>query len=426
MRKPTADLAVVNASEVVTLAGDNTKPRVGPSLLELGIIKGGAVACSGGRISWVGKNEKLREARNITSSTLILDARGKTVMPGFVDSHTHLIFSGSREMELQMKLAGKSYLEILQAGNGILRTVRETRSAPDERLRGETRRRLRRLIENGTTCAEVKSGYGLTTKDEIKLLRIIKSLRHDSVDLVPTFLGAHAVPPEYDGKANTYVDLIVQEMLPAIRRRGLAQFCDAFCESGVFDADQCRRILTSAKRLGFEVKLHADEFSDSGGARLAAEVKAVSADHLLYSSAEGIRHMAQEGVIATLLPVTPFANFLDRYANARRIIDAGCAVAIATDLSPSSWTESMQFAISLACFKMKMRPAEALVAATINGAHALRKAGEVGSLEVGKKADIIVIDAPNHAFLPYHFGVNLVDSVVKDGSLLVENGRFLA
>jgi imidazolonepropionase len=408
----------VNAGELVTLAGENQKPRIGKQMRELGIVRDGCLAVKDGRIVAVGKTPevtKLFRAENIVS------ANGKTVLPGFVDSHTHLVFAGSREDEFQMRVEGASYLEILGAGGGILKTVRETRKASTDKLVDIGIKTLDAMLEHGTTTVEAKSGYGLTTKDELKILEATRRVNQlHTVDVISTFLGAHAVPPEYKGNTQGYVSLLVDEMLPKVAASVLAEFCDVFCERGVFSLEQSRRILIAAKGHGLRGKVHADEMSMQGGAELAADVGAVSAEHLLFSSLEGIKAMGDRDVVAVLLPAAAFSLMMGRFADARLMIDSGVPVALGTDYNPNCLAENMQLVVAFACHFMRLTPAEALTAATINGAWALGKASDVGSLEVGKKADIVVLDVPNHKFLGYHFGVNLVDKVVKNGRIVVD------
>ena len=412
------DLLIVNADELVTLAGDNQKPRTGKEMQEIGIIRNGGLAIKDGRIIAVGKTPdvtKSFKAENVAS------ANGKIVMPGFVDPHTHLVFAGSREEEFQLHIEGASYLEILKAGGGILRTVRETRKASVEKLVDYGIETLDVMLEHGTTTVEAKSGYGLTTRDEMKMLEAIQRLNQlHSVDLVPTFLGAHAIPQEFSNNAEDYVNLIVDEMIPKVTEKGLAEFCDVFCERGVFSLEQARRILMAGKNCGLKLRLHADEMSPLGGAELAASIGALSADHLLFASEEGIKAMASKGVIATLLPAAAFSLMSGRYADARIMINHRAPVALGTDFNPNCWVENQQIVIALACHLMKLTPAEAITATTINAAHAINRAKEIGSLEVGKKADITILDVPNHKFLGYRFGVNLVDKVIKNGRIVID------
>jgi len=403
----TVDILIENANEIITLKGQN-KPRIKQEMNNLGILKKGSIAIKDGLIVAVGKNLKYK-------SETVIDAKGKTVMPGFVDPHTHLVFAGSREFELDMKLRGLSYMDILKKGGGIFYTVNETRKATEVDLLRQSKNRLDSMLMHGTTTCEAKSGYGLETETELKILKIQKKLNEShSMDIVSTFLGAHAVPKGYS--ADEYVDIIIDEMFP--RLRGLAQFCDVFCEKGVFTVEQSRRILNTGKKYNLAPKIHADEIVDTGGASLAVEVGAISADHLLMSSDKGLKEMANKGVIGVLLPGTPFSLMQQTYAPARKMIELGVPVALATDLNPNCWTENMQFIIQLACFNMKMTPAEAITAATFNAACALGLNSTIGSLEKGKQADVIILDCPNHKFIPYHFGVNLVETVIKNGRIV--------
>jgi imidazolonepropionase len=419
--KEEADLLIENASELLTIRGGTEKPLLGKSMRDLGVIMDGSVAIRKGRVIAVGKTEKIKEE---IESSEIIDASEKVVMPGFVDPHTHLVFAGSREEEFEMRIEGASYMEILRRGGGILKTVRETRRASKEELLESCRKTLDVMLEHGTTTVEAKSGYGLTTKDEIKCLEVMKPANEEHpMDIVPTFLGAHAVPTEYKDNPDEYVNLITDEIIPKVAARKLAEFCDVFCEKGVFDVEQSRRILLKGKEHGLKPKLHADEMTRLGGAELAAEMQAVSAEHLLFSSDDGLRAMAGQRVVAVLLPGAAFMLMMERYADAGRMVELGVPVALGTDYNPSCWVESQQMIIALACRQMKMTPAEAIVAATINAAHAINRGREIGSLEPGKRADIIVLNAPNHRFLGYRFGVNLVDKVIKDGRLVVDGAR---
>ncbi|MEM2781085.1 MAG: imidazolonepropionase [Candidatus Bathyarchaeia archaeon] len=417
-------MLIVNASELITLVGGSEKPRIGKQMRELGIVKDGCVAIKDGRIIAVGKTADVR--KTVRGETII-NASGKTVMPGFVDPHTHLVFAGSREDEFQMRVEGASYMEIFKAGGGILKTVRETRKAAPDELLGFGLNTLDVMLSYGTTTVEAKSGYGLTTKDELKILGVIKRLNQlHAVDVVPTFMGAHAVPAEYKENPEEYVKLVVEDMIPKVAEKRLAEFCDVFCERGVFTIEQSRRILEAGKAHGLKPKIHADEISALGGAELAANVEAVSAEHLLYASDEGLKAMAEKGVIAVLLPAAAFSLMAGSYAYARKMINYGVPVALGTDFNPSCWVENQQLVIAFACHFMRMTPAEAITAATINAAHAIGRAHEVGSIEVGKKADIIVLNIPNHMFLGYRFGVNLVDKVIKNGRLVVDEETSLA
>lgn len=418
------DLLLHSASELVTVAGGG--PKAGMRQNELGVLTGGAVAVAEGRIRFIGPSDavcRAAEQEGLAGATVI-DARGKTVLPGFVDPHTHLVFAGYREDEYERRLQGVSYLEIAAAGGGIVSTVRETRAATLEELVAGAHRRLDTMLRYGTTTVEAKSGYGLTLEDELKCLLAARLLGESHpVTIVSTFLGAHVVPPEYQHRPDQYVALIVEQMLPAVAAGDgapLAEFCDVFCDEGAFSLDQARQILSAAQRLGLGLKIHADEFAPLGGAALAAERGALSADHLVVTPPADMAAMARRGVIAVLLPATTFHLGHSRYAPAREFIAAGVPVAIGTDLNPgTSMTESIPMAMAIACSQMKLTPAEAIVAATLNAAHAVARGAEVGSLEVGKMADLIVLDAPNYRHLAYHFGVNLVETVVKGGRIVV-------
>ena len=413
------DLFIHSAAQLLTLASDG--PRRGVDMGELGIIEDGAVAVKDGLVALVGPTS---EVRGQVMAAEEVDASGKVVMPGFVDPHTHLVFAGDRAGEFEQRVKGATYLEIMAAGGGIMSTVRTTRTANVEQLVDESRARLDRMLAHGATTAEVKTGYGLDTENELKMLEAIRRLDAEHpVDLVPTFLGAHAVPTEYQGRTDEYVDLVVEEMLPRaasfLVTHPSSLFCDVFCDEGAFTLEQSRRVLEAAQALGFGLKIHADEFKPLGGARLAVELGAVSADHLVCTPDDEIELLAESDTIAVALPGTPFGLGHHEYTPARRIIDSGGALALATDLNPGTcWCESMQLIIALACRFMKMTPAEAIAAATINAAHAVGLGHQVGSLEVGKKADVIVLDIPDYRHLPYRFGVNLVDRVIKGGGLL--------
>lgn len=401
------DLLITHASELLTLKGSR-KPRIRGQMRNLGIMKNGSIAIQNGRIVDVGRNLRY------TAETVI-DASGKLVMPGFVDPHTHVVFAGSREFELDLKLAGVPYMEILRRGGGIFYTVEKTRKASPAQLLLQSKKRLDTMLRHGTTSCEVKTGYGLDVINELKLLKVQQKLAETHpIDLVSTFLGAHAIPKQM--KAHEYIRMILEEMLP--KTKGLARFCDVFCEKGVFTVPQTRKILQEAKQYGLVPKIHADEIVDTGGALLAAEVGAISADHLLRSSEAGLRAMAQRHVVGVLLPGTPFCLMMEQFALARKIIDSGVPVALATDLNPNCWTENMQMIIQLSCLKMQMTPAEAITAATFNAACAIGMQNTIGSLEEGKQADVLILDCPNHQFLPYHFGVNLVETVIKKGRVL--------
>ncbi len=403
----TVDIVIKNASELLTLQGLNA-PRTRKQLGDLGCMHNGSIAIHKGKIIAVGKH------LDVSGDTTI-DATGRIVMPGFIDPHTHLVFAGSREFELDMKLQGASYLDILKKGGGLFHTVHQTRNAPVDLLLSESKKRLDTMLTYGTTTCEAKSGYGLDTKTELKILHVQERLtRQHPVEIVSTFLGAHAVPQEISHDA--YIDMLIDEMLPEVYK--YARFCDVFCEQDVFTVEQSRRILLAGKKFGLIPKIHADELFDTGGALLAAEVGAISADHLLQSSDHGLKQMARTGVIGVLLPGTPFSLMQHSYARARDMIQVGVPLALATDLNPNCWTENMQLIIQLACFYMRMTPAEAITAATYNAACALGLQHKIGSLEVGKQADVLILDCPSHLFIPYHFGVNLVETVIKKGSIV--------
>jgi imidazolonepropionase len=413
------DLFIHSAAQLLTLA--SAGPKRGAAMGELGIIEHGAVAAKDGLIALVGPTS---EVQGQVTAAEEIDASGKVVMPGFVDPHTHLVFAGHRADEFELRIKGATYLEIMAAGGGIMNTVQATRAASLYELVAQSRERLDEMLAHGTTTAEAKTGYGLDTENELKMLEVIRRLDAEHpVDLVPTFLGAHAVPEEYKGRADEYVDLVVEEMLPAIASSLVTHsslpFCDVFCDEGAFTLKQSRRVLEAAQALGLGLKIHTDEFRPLGGTRLAVELGAASADHLVCTPDEEIEVLARSDTIAVALPGTPFGLGHYEYTPARRIIDSGGALALATDLNPGTcWCESMQLIIALACRFMEMTPAEAIVAATINAAHAVGLGDQVGSLEVGKKADILILDIPDYRHLAYRFGVNLVDKVIKGGRLV--------
>ena len=407
----------MHASELVTLRGPK-RSRAKAEMSELSIIPDGAVVVSDGAIEDVGRTESILKEHD-ASGVERLDASGKVVMPGLVDPHTHVVFAGSREFELDLKLKGKTYLEIMAAGGGILRTVGDTRAASEQELFEQSAARLRSMISHGSTTVEAKSGYGLDKDVELRMLRTIRRLGEElPVDIVPTFMGAHAVPPEFAGRPDDYVRFVAEDVLPAVARENLAVFCDVFCEAGAFDPDQSRTVLMAAKALGMGLKVHADEFSSSGGAELAAELGAVSAEHLAKPSDDGIMAMARKDVIGVMLPGTPYTSMGGVYPDARRLIDIGVPVALGTDLNPNCWNESMQFTMSLACYMLKMTPAEAVTAATVNSAAALGLEKKIGTLERGKRADIVIMDVQSHAMIPCRFGTNLCTLVMKDGEVV--------
>jgi imidazolonepropionase len=413
-------LAVVHASELLTLRGPHG-PRTREAASQLGILEDGAVYVEGERIVDVGTTSEVLARHPHAATTL--DATGKVVLPGLVDAHTHAIFAGSRAQEIEWKAQGLSYAEIAARGGGILHTVRATREASEAELAKLGLDRLLTFVSFGTTTVEVKSGYGLRTADELKMLRAAMSAaRTAGVDVVPTFLGAHAVPPEFEGRSDAYVDLLINESLPAAGVAQAADFCDVFVDEGYFSAEQGKRLLEKAAAVGLRAKVHADELGDSGGASLAAERHAVSADHMLHASEAGIDAMAQAGVIATLLPATSLSSRVG-YADGRRLIAAGVPVALGTDFNPNCWCESMQLVIALACHHNGLLPSQAITAATINAACAIGRGDEIGTIERGKLADLLILDAPTHHHLGYRIGGDLAEAVVKRGR--VRKGRGL-
>lgn len=405
-------LLIRNLSQVATPAG-STAVR-GAAMRRLTVHENPVIVIEGGRFAWVGPEHGITQTIDDE-----FDARGATAIPGFVDSHTHIAFDGFRESEFNRRLAGESYAEIAASGGGIASTVRSTRAASEERLVQNVLARARTMARYGTTTAEAKSGYGLNLADELKQLRAIREASASSpVRLVPTCLAAHDFPPE--NKTAEYVDQVIGTILPAVAKEKLAVFCDAFVERGVFTRDQGEMVLRAGAANGMMPRLHADELSDTDGAALAASVGAASADHLMHISERGIAALARSETVANLLPATSFFLMSDRYAPARALIDAGAIVSLSTDCNPgSSMTESMQIAIQLATLQMKMTVEEALTAATLNGAFSLRMASETGSIEPGKRADLVLLDAPNYLHLVYHFGVNLVTAVWRDGVRIV-------
>ncbi|TLS33836.1 imidazolonepropionase [Geobacillus thermoleovorans] len=418
-------LFVRRARQLVTLAGSSAAPLVKEKMSDLHIIENGSVWIEHGTIVAVGADDELaRQFADRLAEAEVIDAKGKTVTPGLVDPHTHLVYAGSREHEWTMRLGGATYMEIMNAGGGIHATTKATREASEEMLYEESKRRLDQFLLHGVTTVEAKSGYGLSLEHEIKQLEVAKRLDDTHpVDIVSTFLGAHAVPPEWKHDPDEYVRLVIDEMIPEVSRRGLAEFNDVFCERGVFTPDQARLILEAGKEHGLTPKIHADEIEPYGGAELAAEVGAISADHLLRASDEGLRRMAERGVIGVLLPGTAFF-LMTKAADARRLIDAGVPVALATDCNPgSSPTVSLPLVMSLACLHMGMTPAEAMAAATINAAHAIGRAHLVGSLEPGKKADLVIFNVPNYVQIMYYYGVNHVETVIKGGKVVVNDGK---
>jgi len=396
-------ILIKNATQLITLEGG-----IRTENYDLRIIENGAVLIDGERIIDVGTTAELKG-----SAEFEIDASGKVVMPGFVDPHTHLVFAGTRENELYMKLQGKTYLEILKMGGGILHTVRATRAASKEALSRELIMRLNYMLRNGTTTAEAKSGYGLNFETELKMLEVINESAHP-IDLVPTFLGAHAVPPEFKD-SGAYIEYM-KEIIPKIATH--ARFIDIFCEDSVFNSEESREYLLEGKKYGLTPKIHADEICDIGCTSVAVEVGAISADHLVKTTDESIENMRSSGIIAVFLPATPYMLLSKEYARAQKFIEAKIPVALATDLNPNAYTESMQMVISLAITQMRMLPEQAIAASTINAAAAIGLEKEIGSIERGKQADIIILDAKNYQQIGYHFGVNLVERIIKKGALV--------
>ena len=417
---PKVDLIIKNASELLTLS---------PAFKEesgLGIIRNGALAVKNEKIVWVGKTNELSKSCILKRNGKEFDATGKVVMPGLIDSHTHIVFGGSRENEFEQRIQGLSYLEVAERGGGILSTVEATRKATFEELFSVGKKRLNRMLSKGVTTIEGKSGYGLSLKDELKILEVMGALDEaHPVDIVPTFLGAHTVPKEFKNNRKGYIDLLTEEMIPRIAERKLAEFCDVFCEEKAFNLEESKKILETGKKYGLRPKIHADQLSSGGGAELAAEVGADSADHLEYVSPNGIERMAEKGVTAVLLPGASFFLSMKKLPPAREMIEKGVGVALATDLNPgSSMTESLPLIMTMGCTMLRMLPGEVIQATTIHGAKSMGRESDRGSLEVGKQADIAIFDIPNYRYLPYHFGVDHVEIVIKKGKVVYQKSKF--
>ncbi len=414
---------IKNASQLVTCCG--FKAKQGKEMSDLHIIDDGAVVIEEGIIKVVGKTEDVLNGIDDADLNIaefdIIDAAGKAVLPGFVDSHTHFVFSGYRADEFSWRLRGDSYMEIMKRGGGIINKDKDKRAENKEELIKTGLKRLDSMVSFGVTTVEGKSGYGLDHSTEIKQLEVMEELNRDHpVDIVGTFLGAHAVPVDYKGREDAYIDYMINTVIPEVTDRNLAQFCDIFCEKNVFSVEQSRRLLLKAKENGLKIKIHADEIVQLGGAELAAEIGAVSADHLLQASYKGITDMAQAGVVATLLPGTAF-SLKEPYARGRYMIDKNCAVALATDLNPGScFTESIPLIFALATLYMNISIEEAITALTINGAAALDRADTTGSLDVGKIGDVIILEYPSYKFIPYHTGISTVEKVIKKGKLIFD------
>lgn len=409
-------LVITNAN-IYTPVG--TAGKRGAEMGDILHIEKGGIIIEDGIIRWVGPDSEMPEPEGHVRDEVYMDALGRAVLPGFVDSHTHLVFGGYRPEEFGWRLKGDTYMSIMERGGGIQSTVNATRAASAEELREKAEWYLDEMSAMGVTTVEAKSGYGLDTETEERMLRVIKELAEDperKVDVVSTFLGAHAVPKEYKGRTAEYVDLIIKEMLP--RFRDMAEFCDIFTEKNVFELEDSRRLLEAAREAGYKLKMHADEIVSLGGAELAADLGAVSADHLLHVSDEGIRRMAESGTVATLLPLTAFA-LKEEFAPARKFIDAGCTVALATDLNPGScFSGSIPLTIALACIYMKMSVEETLTALTLNGAAAIDRADRIGTIEAGKQGDVVILHFDTLDALPYYVGMNCVDVTIKNGIIL--------
>jgi len=406
-----SSLAVLHASQLITLAGPK-RPRVGAEMSELAIIRDGGMLIREGKIEMVGSSEEV--AKN-AGHVEIVDAGGRVVLPGFVDAHTHLAFAGNRLDDFERRARGETYEQIAKAGGGIWSTVEKTRAASGEDLFNQAQTHAELFLRCGTTTIEAKSGYGLTVEDELKILRVMRRLNEEKpLEIVPTFLGAHAVPREVD--ANEYIDLVIDEMLPRIAKEKLAEFCDVFCECGYFTIEQSRRILTAGRKLGLGLRIHADQLSNSGAAQLAAELKATTADHLEKTDERGIAAMKSAGVQPVLLPGSVYALGSTAYPRAREMLDAGLAVVLATDFNPgSSPTPSMPMILSIACMQMKMSPAKAITASTINAAYSINRGGKIGSLERGKLANFSIFDCEDYRELAYWFGIPQTHSVYVKG-----------
>ncbi len=411
-----ANLIIKNASQVVTCS--DFKAKKGKEMNDLSVIENGTVVITKGIISFVGKDIDMPFIDDIDSYEII-DAAGKALLPGFIDSHTHLIFGGYREEEFSWRMRGDSYMSIMERGGGIHNTMNATRKASFEELAEAGKKRLDNMLRLGVTTVEGKSGYGMDKATELKQLEVMKYLNENHlVDIVGTFMGAHATPAEYKGREDDFIDYMIREVMPEVKEKDLAEFCDIFTEKNVFDIEQSRRYLTAARELGFKLKIHADEIVTLGGAELAAEMKATSADHLLQASDNGIKALADNDVVATLLPCTAF-SLKEHYARGRYMIDSGCAVALATDLNPgSSFTSSIPLTITIACIYMQLSPEEAVNALTINAAAAVGRADKIGSIDVGKQGDLVLLQFPSYKFLPYHISMNIVETVIKNGKII--------
>lgn len=419
-----ADVLLTHFNQIVC-PNDPGHPLTGQEMKEATIIEDGYLALKDGFIMALGSGQP--DSSLIGPETVVRSYEGKIATPGIIDCHTHLVYGGSREHEFAQKLAGVPYLDILAQGGGILSTVRATRAASFDNLYQKSKRLLDYMLLHGVTTVEAKSGYGLDWETEKRQLDVVAALEKDHpIDLVSTFMAAHAIPEEYKGNAKAYLDEIVEQMLPEVKKENLAEFCDIFCEKNVFTAEESRYLLSKAKELGFKLRIHADEIASIGGVDVAAELGAISAEHLMMATDEGIAKMSQAGVIGNLLPATTFSLMEDTYAPARKMIDAGMAITLSTDSNPGSCpTANMQFVMQLGCFMLRLTPIEVLNAVTINAAYSVNHQERVGSLTVGKEADIAIFDAPNIDYPLYFFATNLIHQVYKKGQLVVDQGRIL-
>lgn len=409
-------LLIRNASQILTLSGPK-RPRIGKEMAQLGIIENGSILIKDGIIEDLLEEDPLSKLE----AHKIIEARGKLVMPGFVDSHTHPLFAVPRIDEYEMRIKGAAYEDIARAGGGIKSSVKGLRETSDELLYQNLKRFTWQFLRYGTTTIEAKSGYGLDLENEIRMLKILRKASSEGpLEIIPTLLGAHAIPDEYIGDREAYIRIVIDEMIPVAAREKLAAFCDVFCDKGFFTPHESYRILKEANKAGLKLKIHANQLSDSGGAMVAAELKAISADHLDFISDKWIKALKKAGVIATLLPGSIFHLGIKRYPPARRIIDKGVPVALATDFNPgTSPTLNIQMIISLACTQMSITPAEGICAATINGAYAIDMGNKIGSIEVGKQADIIIMDLPDYRLIPYFYGINHCNVVIKKGKIIL-------
>jgi len=417
-----ADLIVAGCDQLLTCKGPVPKRK--QSLKELGLIEQGSIASKEGTIVFVGKDKELQKNVTEMPGCVKIDGRGLTGLPGLVDSHTHLPFAGSREQEFMLRLQGYTYLQLAEKGLGIQSTVEKTRKASKKEIFSLCQKRLDTMLLHGTTTVEAKSGYGLNLKDEIKQLEALKQADQvHPVDIISTFMGAHEVPKEYKNKKQEYIKLLTHKIIPVIKEKNLAEFFDVFCEKGVYSIEESKSLIRAAKKAGFKIKIHTDEFSFLGGAQLAAAEEAVSAEHLITIDDQGIQKISNSNTAAILLPGVPFFLMQNKRAPARKLIQSGAAVALATDFNPgSSMTESLFFIMQLGVFTMNMGVEESINAVTLNAAYAIDRDKDVGSLEKGKKMDVILCDAPNYPYLVYHFGVNPVKHVIKNGKVVVSNG----